>query len=167
MPIFKLRHWDIHPAHLWVCVHHFGSIWGCPNAPKQNEKKTFSGCSGPFPGLFIRLGAYFQASTLEHTSHPLVGLWAPFWVHFWVPRCPKTAQKTYFLVAPDHLFLKNRLNDMVSSLFSSLNIGTYMLPTCGPLCTFLGPFGGGQIPQYSTKKLYSGRFVLFLLQERA
>jgi hypothetical protein len=25
-----------------------------------------------------------------------------------VPKCPKTAQKTYFLVAPDHFFLKKR-----------------------------------------------------------
>jgi hypothetical protein len=41
--------------------------------------------------------------------------------------------------------MKNGPNDMVRGLFLSLNIGTYILPTCGPLCTFLGPFGGAQI----------------------
>jgi hypothetical protein len=37
------------------------------------------------------------------------------------------------MIAPDHFFFKNRLNDMVRALFSSLNIGTYILPTSGPL----------------------------------
>jgi hypothetical protein len=64
-----------------------------------------------------------------------------------VPKCPKPAQKTYFLVGPVHLFFKNGLNDMVRGLFSSLNIGTYILLTCGPLCTFFCPFGGSQMPQ--------------------
>jgi hypothetical protein len=41
--------------------------------------------------------------------------------------------------------MKKGPNDMVRGLFLSLNIGTYILPTCGPLCTFLGPFGGAQI----------------------
>jgi hypothetical protein len=68
-----------------------------------------------------------------------------------VPECPKTAQKTYFLAAPDNFFLKNGLIDMVRGLFSSLNIGTYILPTCGPLFNFLGPFGRAQMPQNSIK----------------
>jgi hypothetical protein len=71
-----------------------------------------------------------------------------------VPKCPKTAQKTYFLVAPDHFFLKDGHIDMVRGLFSSLNIGTYILSTCGPLCTFLGPFGGTQMPQNSIKNYF-------------
>jgi hypothetical protein len=41
-------------------------------------------------------------------------------------------------------------------LFSSLDIGTYIPPTCGPLSTFFGPFGGAQMPQNSTKNLFSG-----------
>jgi hypothetical protein len=57
------------------------------------------------------------------------------------------------LVAPDH-FLKNGLDDMVRGLFSSLNIGTYILPTCKPLSTFLGPFGGAQMPQNSIKIIF-------------
>jgi hypothetical protein len=44
-----------------------------------------------------------------------------------VPKCPKTAEKTYFLVALDHFFLKNGTNDMVRGLFSSFNIGIYRL----------------------------------------
>jgi hypothetical protein len=73
-------------------------------------------------------------------------------VHLGVPKCLKTAHKSYFLVAPDHFFLKNGLIDMVRGLFSSLNIGTYILSTCGPMFTFLGPFGGTQMPQNSIKK---------------
>jgi hypothetical protein len=46
--ILKLRHWAIHTIHLQAFEYHFGSIWGCPNAPKQHKKKLFSGCFGPF-----------------------------------------------------------------------------------------------------------------------
>jgi hypothetical protein len=35
--ICKLKHWTIHPVHLWASVYLFGSIWGCPNAPKQHK----------------------------------------------------------------------------------------------------------------------------------
>jgi hypothetical protein len=82
-------------------VNLFGSIWGCPNAPKQEEKK-------------------------------------------------------YFLVVPDYFLYKNGHIYLVRGLFSSLNIGTYISPTCGLLRTFLGPFEGAQMPQNSTKKLFSG-----------
>jgi hypothetical protein len=82
-----------------------------------------------------------------------------------VPECPKTAQKTYFLVALDNFFLKNGLIDMVRGLFSSLNIETYILPTCGPLCNFLSPFGVAQIPQNSIKKLFSGCSYYFYKNE--
>jgi hypothetical protein len=75
-----------------------------------------------------------------------------------VPKCPKTAEKNYFLVAPDYFFLKEGLNDMVRGLFSSLNIGTYILPTCGPLCTFLGQFGGAKMPPECIKKTIFGLF---------
>jgi hypothetical protein len=105
-------------------------------------------------GLSIRLGAYFQVYTLGHTSCPLACLCVTSWVHLGVPECPKTAQKTCFLVAPDDFFLKNGFIDMVRGLCSSLNIGTYILPTCGPLCYFLGLFGGAQIPQNSIKNYF-------------
>jgi hypothetical protein len=78
------------------------------------------------------------------TSGSLAGLCAPFWVHLEVPKCPKTVEKNYFLVVPDHFFYKNGLIYLVRGLFSSLNIGTYILPTCGLLSTVLGPFGGVQ-----------------------
>jgi hypothetical protein len=80
---------------------------------------------------------------------------------------PQNSKKTNFLVAPDHFFLKNGPNDIVRDLFSSLEIVTYTLPTCKPLSTFLGPFGGAQIPQNIIKKLVLGCFILFFLQERA
>jgi hypothetical protein len=35
---------------------------------------------------------------------------------------------------------------------SSLDIGPYIQPTCGPLYTFLGPFWGAQMPQNSIRK---------------
>jgi hypothetical protein len=58
--------------------------------------------------------------------------------------------QNYFRVVLDY---KNGLNDWVKVLFLGLDIGTYILPTCGPLCTFLGPFGGAQMPQESIRKL--------------
>jgi hypothetical protein len=41
MGIFKLKHWDIHPAHLRASVYLLGFIWGCPNAPKQHKETIF------------------------------------------------------------------------------------------------------------------------------
>jgi hypothetical protein len=55
---------------------------------------------------------------------------------------PQNSTKNLFSVAPDDFFLKNGLIDMVRGLFSSLNIGTYILPTYGSLCNFFSPFGG-------------------------
>jgi hypothetical protein len=42
--------------------------------------------------------------------------------------------------------------DLIRGLFSSLEIGTYIPATFGPLCTFLGPFEGAQIPQSGIKQ---------------
>jgi hypothetical protein len=47
----------------------------------------------------------------------------------------------------------NVLIDLVKGLFLSLDIGTYIPPTCEPLCTFLGLFAGAEIPQESIKKI--------------
>jgi hypothetical protein len=57
--------------------------------------------------------------------------------------------KNYFLVGSDYFSYKNGPVDLDRGLFSSLDIGTYIPPTCGPLCTFLGPIGGAQMPQNS------------------
>jgi hypothetical protein len=100
----------------------------------------------------------FSSLDIRTYIPPTCGPLRNFLVHFGVPKCPKTAQKTYVLVAPDHFFLEDWLNDMVRGLFSSLNIGTYILPTCGPLCTFLGQFGGAQMPQKLHKKTNFGLF---------
>ena len=135
----------------------FWSIWGCPNAPKQHRKTVFWlfwTISSTRMSLLIWLGPYFQAKILGRASRPLGGLCKPFWVHLGVPKCPKIAQKSYFLVAPDHFFLKNRPKDMVRGLVSSLNIRTYTLPTCGSMCTCLSPFGDAQMPKNSIKKYF-------------
>jgi hypothetical protein len=43
-------------------------------------------------------------------------------------------------------------NDLVRGLCSSLDIGPYILPTCWPLNTFLGPFEGAQMATNSINK---------------
>jgi hypothetical protein len=63
-------------------------------------------------------------------------------------------KKTCFLVVLDHFFLKNGPNDMVRGLSLSLDIGTYILPTCRPLYTFFAPFGDVQVPQNSIKNCF-------------
>jgi hypothetical protein len=40
---------------------------------------------------------------------------------------------------------------LVRGSFSNY-IGPYILSTCGPLCSFLGPFGVAQMPQNSQRK---------------
>jgi hypothetical protein len=49
---------------------------------------------------------------------------------------------------------KNGSIDLVRGLFSSYDIGTYILTTCMPLNTFLGPFWGAQMPQNSIKNCF-------------
>jgi hypothetical protein len=55
---------------------------------KNNMKKmifwSFWTISPKKLGLMIWLGAFFQALTLGHTSHPLAGLRVPFLVHLGV-----------------------------------------------------------------------------------
>jgi hypothetical protein len=70
-----------------LCVP-FWSIWGCPNAPKQQEKTIFWmfwTISPTRMGLLIWLRAYFQAKILGHTSRLLAGFCVPFLVHLGVP----------------------------------------------------------------------------------
>jgi hypothetical protein len=151
----------IRPTFRSVCM--FLGPFGGAQMPQSRMKKKifwlFRTISTTRMGLLIRLGAYFQAKTSRHTSRLLAGLFGPFGG----AQMPQHGTKTYFLVVPDHFFLK----DMVSGLFSSLNIGTYNLPTCRPFGPLLDQFGGAQIPQNCIKKLFLGCFILFLLQKRA
>jgi hypothetical protein len=84
---------------------------------------------------------------------PICGPLSTFLGPFGGAQMPQNSTKTYFLVALDDFFLKNGLIDMVKGLFSSLNIGTYILPPCGPLSTFLGPFGDARMPPKQQKNL--------------
>jgi hypothetical protein len=67
---------------------------------------------------------------------------------------PKQHKKNYYLVVLDYFTYNNGPKDLVRGLFSSLDTGTYIPPTCRPLCTFLGPFGGAQMPQNSIEKSF-------------
>jgi hypothetical protein len=84
----------------------------------------------------------FSSLDIETYILPTCGSMSTFLGPFRGARMPQIAHKNYFLVASDNFFLKNGLIDMVRGLFSSLNIGTYILPACGSLCNFLSPFGG-------------------------
>jgi hypothetical protein len=59
----------------------------------------------------------------------------------------KQHKKLYFLVVLDHFSDKNGPIDLVRGFFSRQDILPYTPSTCGPLCTFLGQFGGAQMPQ--------------------
>jgi hypothetical protein len=54
----------------------------------------------------------------------------------------------------DYFSYKNGPIDLARGLFSSLDIGTTNLPTGRPLCTFIGPFGGAQMPQNSMRNYF-------------
>jgi hypothetical protein len=62
---------------------------------------------------------------------------------------PQNSIKSNFLVGSDHLSYKNGSIDLARGPPSSLDIGTYIPPTCGPLSTPLGPIGRAQMPQTS------------------
>jgi hypothetical protein len=44
----------------------------------------------------------------------------------------------------DYFYYKNGPDDLVRRFFSSLDVETYILPICGPLCTLLGSILGCQ-----------------------
>ena len=62
---------------------------------------------------------------------------------------PQNSIKNYFLVVSDYFSYNIGPIDLVRGSFSNLEIGTNILFTCEPLCTFLGPIGGAQMPQKS------------------
>jgi hypothetical protein len=111
--------------------------------PQNRIKKTiFWLFQTIFPtrmGLLIWLVAYFQGSTLGHTSCSLAGLCAPFWVHLGVPNCPRTAKKLIFWLLRTTFFKRTGLMIWLGPIFKLL-------------CTFLGPFGGAEMPKESIKK---------------
>jgi hypothetical protein len=84
----------------------------------------------PFFDAVSKNDVHFGPQTSMSKAHPL--LWAKkgvFLLFFAV------------LVVLEHFSYKNRPIDLVRGLFSSEDIGPYIPSTCGPLCTFLGPFG--------------------------
>jgi hypothetical protein len=116
---------------------------------------NFYGCFGPFclqewaywfgEGLIFKL-RYWDIHLAT------CGRLSTFMGPFGVAQMPQNSIKNYFLEVFDLLSYKNWPIDLVRGLFSSLNIGTYILPNCRPLSTFLGPFGGAQMPQNSINK---------------
>jgi hypothetical protein len=71
---------------------------------------------------------------------------------------PQNSIKNYFLVVLDYFSYNNGPYDSVRGLFSSFDIGTYILTTCRPMSTFLGQLGGAQMSPNSIEKLFSGCF---------
>jgi hypothetical protein len=77
----------------------------------------------------------------------------------------KKQHENCFLVVSDNFSYKNGPNNLVRGLFFSLDIGPYLLPNCGHLGTFFGPFGGAQMAlkgKKQHKNLFSGCFGQFL-----
>jgi hypothetical protein len=62
---------------------------------------------------------------------------------------PQNSIKNYVLVVSDYFSYNSGPIDLVRGSFSKLDIGTNILFTSKPLCTFLGPIGGAQMPKNS------------------
>jgi hypothetical protein len=139
-----------------------------PKCPKTAEKKHilvvwdyFSYRNGPIDLVRGLFSSYGIETYIPTTCRPLYTFLGPF-------RGAQMTQdsiKKYFLVVSDYFSYKNGPIDLVRGLFSSLDIETNNLLTCRLLCTFKGSFVVAQMPQNSIKKLFSGCFGLFLLQE--
>jgi hypothetical protein len=118
-----------------------GPFWG---APKQHENFFFlvvldhiflkNGPNDLVRGLF---------SSFDIRTY-ILPTYRPLFVGAQIPQ--NSIKKNYFWVISHYLSYKNRPNDLVKGFFSSLEVGTYILPICGPLSTFLAPFGGAQMP---------------------
>jgi hypothetical protein len=87
---------------------------------------------------------------------PTCGPMCTFLDPYGAAQIPQNSIKSYFLVVLDYFSYNNEPIDSVRGLFTSLDIGTYMSSTCGPLGTLFGPFGGAQMPLKSIKKIFSG-----------
>jgi hypothetical protein len=62
----------------------------------------------------------FSSLDIEKYISPIAGLLVPFWVNLGCPKAPKQ-HKNYFVVVLDYFFYKNKPNDSVRGLFSSLD----------------------------------------------
>jgi hypothetical protein len=71
---------------------------------------------------------------------------------------PQNSIKNYFLAVSDYFSYNIGPIDSVRGSFSNLDIGTNILFTCEPLCTFLGPIGEAQMPQKSINIHYLAVF---------
>jgi hypothetical protein len=65
---------------------------------------------------------------------------------------PQNSINTHFFAVLDHFSYQKEPIDLVRGLFSNLDTGTYIWSTCGSVCTFLGPFGGAQMPKNRIQK---------------
>jgi hypothetical protein len=122
----------IRPTCRSMCT--FLGPFGGAQMPQSRIKKYILVVPDHFPyknGPIDLVRSLFSSQDIGTYIPPTCGPLSTFLVHLGVPKGPKTAQKTYFLVVPDHFFLKDGLNDMVRGLFSSLNIHPAHLQASG------------------------------------
>jgi hypothetical protein len=77
------------------------------------------------------------------TCRPLCTILGPFWC----AQMPQKCIKSYFMVVSDYFSYNNGPIDLVRGLFSSLDIGTYILSTCGPCVPFWVKLGVPKCPK--------------------
>jgi hypothetical protein len=140
-------HWDIHPTTCRPLCTFLGLFGG--NQMHQNIIKNY----------FLVVSEYFSYkkrpidlvrslySSLDVGKNNLPT--CTFLGPFGGAKIPQNSIKSSFLVVTNYFCYQNGPIDLVRGLFSSLDIGTYIPPTYGPLCTFLGPIGGAQMPKNS------------------
>jgi hypothetical protein len=142
---------------LQTFVYLFGSIWCCPNVPKQHKTyflvvldqfflQKWAYCFGL--GLFFKLRHWAVHPThLRAFVYLLRYIWG-------CPNAPKQHEKNYFLVVLDHFSYKNGPIDLVRGFFSSLDIGPYIPPTCGLFKPFWVHMGVPKCPKTASKNYF-------------
>jgi hypothetical protein len=148
---------DIATNNLPICTP-FSTFWGPFGGAKmpQNSIESyflvvsdyFSYKNGPIDLVRVLFLSLDTGTYIPPTCGPLSTILGPIGG----AQMPQNSINTHFLVVLDHFSYKNGLIDLVRSPFSNLDTGTYIWPTCGSVCTFLGPFGGAQMPQNRIKK---------------
>jgi hypothetical protein len=138
-------------------VYLFGSIWGCPSAPKQHRKNNFLVVSDDFSykngpidlvrGLFSSLDIGTNNLSTCRSLCTISGL-------FGSAQMPQEFMKSYFLVVSDYFSYKNGPIDFIRGLFSSLDIGTYKSPTCGPCVPFWVQLGVPKCPKTAKTPIF-------------
>jgi hypothetical protein len=124
---------SIRKNYFWVVLYYFSYMNGSNDLVR---------------GLFssLDIGTYIP---------PACGPLSTSWGLFRGAQMPQNRKKNYFMVVLDYFSYTYGPNDLFRGLFSNLDIGTYILLTCGPLCTFFGPFEGARMPQSSIKINFS------------